>query len=156
MVTARASAPDNLHPADRYLSVDGGVRLRYRDEGRGSAVLLIHGWTLDLEMWDAQVEAWRESFRLVRLDRRGHGFSGERGAAPRDAHDLALLCRHLQLSQVALLGMSQGVRSALAFAAAAPATVSALILDGPPQLAHSTPEDDVPLGRYRTLLRTQG
>jgi len=156
MTTACASATDNLPCADSYLSAEGGVRLRYRDEGRGPAVLLVHGWTLDLEMWDAQVEAWRGSLRLVRLDRRGHGLSGERGTMPGDARDLALLCRHLKLTQVAVLGMSQGVRSALAFAAAAPALVSALILDGPPQLAHSTPEDDVPLGRYRTLLRTQG
>jgi len=156
MTTACASAAETLHPPDRYLDVEGGVRLRYRDEGQGPAVLLVHGWTLDLEMWDAQVEAWRDSFRLVRLDRRGHGLSGERGTTPCDAQDLASLCRYLQLAHVAVLGMSQGVRSALAFAAAAPTVVSALILDGPPQLAHSTPEDDVPLSRYRALLRTQG
>lgn len=156
MTTACASAPETRHSVDRYLGVDGGVRLRYRDEGQGSAVLLVHGWTLDLEMWDSQVESWRDSFRLLRLDRRGHGLSGEHGTASGDAQDLAVLCRHLQLAQVAVLGMSQGVRSALAFAAAAPTTVSALILDGPPQLAHSTPEDDVPLSRYRALLRTQG
>jgi pimeloyl-ACP methyl ester carboxylesterase len=38
-------------PADRYLPVTGAL-LRYRGEGRGPPVPLIHGWTLDLEMWE--------------------------------------------------------------------------------------------------------
>jgi pimeloyl-ACP methyl ester carboxylesterase len=141
--------------ADRYFTVEG-ARLRYRDEGAGAALVLVHGWTLDLEMWEPQVAAWRDAFRLIRLDRRGHGLSGGRPAPARDGADLAALCRHLELTQVAVLGMSQGVRGALAFAAAEPARVRALILDGPPELAHSAPEDDVPLARYQALLRAQG
>ena len=154
-MSACATLPQEL-PTDRYLSVAGGVRLRYRDQGHGPALLLVHGWTLDLEMWDAQVAAWRDAFRVVRVDRRGHGLSGGRDAATRDAEDLAALCRHLGLARVAVLGMSQGVRSALALAAGDPARVTALILDGPPELAHSTPEDDVPLKRYQALLKAQG
>jgi pimeloyl-ACP methyl ester carboxylesterase len=142
-------------PADRHLTVEG-ARLRYRDEGSGPALLLVHGWTLDLQMWEPQVAAWRGAFRLIRLDRRGHGHSGGRPAPARDGADLAALCRHLELAQVAVLGMSQGVRGALAFAASEPGRVSALILDGPPELAHSAPEDDVPLSRYQALLRAQG
>lgn len=154
-MNAHATAPHHTASPDRYLSV-GGTRLRYRDEGQGPALLLVHGWTLDLEMWQAQVAAWRDVFRIVRLDRRGHGLSGARTEPGGDAADLLALCRHLGLERVALLGMSQGVRAALAVAAAAPAGVAALILDGPPELAHSSPEDDVPLARYRALLRAQG
>jgi pimeloyl-ACP methyl ester carboxylesterase len=142
-------------PADRHFTVEG-ARLRYRDEGSGPALLLVHGWTLNLQMWEPQVAAWRGAFRLIRLDRRGHGLSGGRPALARDGADLAALCRHLELAQVAVLGMSQGVRGALAFAASEPDRVSALILDGPPELAHSAPEDDVPLSRYQALLRAQG
>jgi len=154
-MNARAKAPRLADPADHYLTVEG-VRLRFRDEGQGPAVLLVHGWTLDLEMWEAQAAAWRDAFRVLRLDRRGHGLSGERAAPGGDGADLAALCRHLGLTQVAVLGMSQGARAALAFAHAAPARVSALILDGPPEFAHSSPEDDVPVSHYQTLLRTQG
>ena len=154
-MSAHATAPRDGGSADQYLTVEG-IRLRYRDEGQGPTVLLVHGWTLDLEMWDRQVAAWRDAFRVLRIDRRGHGLSGERTAPGRDAADLAALCRHLGLAQVALLGMSQGARAALAFAAEAPARISALILDGPPEFAHSSPEDDVPLAHYQTLLRTQG
>jgi pimeloyl-ACP methyl ester carboxylesterase len=42
---------------DFYLETSG-VRLRYRDEGRGCAVILVHGWTLDLEQWDSQTSAY--------------------------------------------------------------------------------------------------
>ena len=51
-----------LQIADQYLQVEE-VRLRYRDEGAGPALLLVHGWTLDLEMWDPQVAGLRDAFR---------------------------------------------------------------------------------------------
>jgi pimeloyl-ACP methyl ester carboxylesterase len=140
--------------ADQFAGVNG-IRLRFRDEGCGPAVLLVHGWTLDLEMWDPQVSALRDSFRLIRLDRRGHGVSRGIPAPERDSEDLAALCKHLGLRRVALLGMSQGVRAVLGLACAAPEQVGALILDGPPPLdAVSDPE--VPLERYAALVRTHG
>ena len=142
------------HAADLFVVVDG-TRLRFRDEGRGPAVLLVHGWTLDLEMWDPQVSALRDSFRLIRLDRRGYGLSGGTPAPERDSEDLAALCKHLGLRRVALLGMSQGVRAVLGLAGAAPEQVEALILDGPPPLAAAS-DPEVPLERYAALVRTQG
>jgi pimeloyl-ACP methyl ester carboxylesterase len=140
--------------ADRFLSVNG-TRLRFRDEGYGPAVVLVHGWTLDLEMWDPQVSALRDAFRLIRLDRRGHGLSRGMPAPERDSEDLAALCKHLRLTRVALLGMSQGVRAVLGFAARAPEQVHALILDGPPPL-DSESDPEVPLDQYATLVRTHG
>jgi len=35
--------------ADQYFTT-GNARLRYRDTGRGPPILMVHGWTLDLEM----------------------------------------------------------------------------------------------------------
>jgi pimeloyl-ACP methyl ester carboxylesterase len=154
-MTASASASAPLLPAVDFFFSVGGARLRYRDEGRGPAVLLLHGWTLDLEMWNPQVAELRDTFRLIRLDRRGHGLSSGVPAPDRDAADLAALCTHLGLIRVALLGMSQGVRGALVFAASAPERVSALILDGPPAL-DPLAVAEVPLARYVTLLRTHG
>jgi pimeloyl-ACP methyl ester carboxylesterase len=150
---ARVSTPPT-HAADLYFSV-GSTRLRYRDAGSGPVVLLVHGWTLDLDMWDPQVNALRDSFRLISFDRRGHGLSGGTCAPERDCEDLTALCRHLALKRVALIGMSQGVRSVLRFAAASPGQVAALILDGPPAL-HSESDPEVPLERYAGLVRTEG
>ena len=153
---ASPTAIPGARPADRYFSA-GGVRLRYRDEGEGPPVVLVHGWTLDLEMWDPQIAALRSAFRLVRFDRRGHGQSGGVPAPGHDALDLAALCRHLGLPRVALLGMSQGTRGVLGFAAADPVGVSCLVLDGVPDFDVAPgSEDEVPIAHYRMLARTAG
>jgi 3-oxoadipate enol-lactonase len=154
-MTACASVSSRpTHAADLFAVVNG-IRLRYRDEGRGPAVLLVHGWTLDLDMWDPQVSALRATFRLLRLDRRGQGLSEGTPAPQRDSEDLVALCNLLELTRVALIGMSQGVRAVLGFAGAAPDRVAALILDGPPSL-DSDLDSEVPLQRYAALVRTHG
>ena len=151
-------------PADsteRNFTVDG-ARLRYRDEGIGPAVLLVHGWALDLEMWDALAGTLREEFRVVRLDRRGFGLSSGRPDLDRDATDLDALCRHLALADVALLGMSQGARAVLRLAMGTDRRISCLVLDGPPDLdrgalcEEEVAYGNVPLSSYRALLRTGG
>jgi len=154
-MTACAQVPvPPTHATDNFLSING-TRLRYRDEGRGPVVLLVHGWTLDLEMWDLQVSALRGSFRLIRLDRRGHGLSEGTATPERDSEDLNQLCKQLELTRVALIGMSQGVRAVLGFASAASSRVSAVILDGPPALA-SEADPEVPVQQYAALVRAHG
>jgi len=146
-----------LDDLDQYLDVEG-ARIRFRDAGQGAVVLMVHGWTLDLDMWEPQVAALRDSFRIVRLDRRGFGLSSGRPAPAKDISDIGALCEHLGISRVALVGMSQGVRAVLGFASVAPERISCLILDGPPDVGHPAPsaEDDPPLDYFRALIRTQG
>jgi pimeloyl-ACP methyl ester carboxylesterase len=141
-------------PLDHYFET-GGARLRYRDEGAGPAVILVHGWTLDLEMWEPQVAALRRDFRLVRLDRRGHGLSGGLPDTNRDAADLATLCAHLGITRCSLIGMSQGARGVLGFASATPGAAQAMILDGPPAL-ESGESDDVPVAAFQALAQRAG
>src|SRR5580698_5368440 len=95
--------------ADSYLQT-AGARIRYRDEGAGPAVIFVHGWTLDLDMWEPQAADLSTDYRVVRLDRRGFGLSSGRPSLAHDIADLRELCRHLDLRQVALVGMSQGAR----------------------------------------------
>ncbi len=149
--------PGGERDADRYFTTDG-ARLRYRDEGRGPAVLMTHGWTLDLDMWEPQIAALRDAYRLIRFDRRGFGLSSGRPSVVQDIADIGSLCDHLAIGRVALLGMSQGARAAIGFALAAPARISCLILDGPPDCsANQLPsDDDVPLSRYRGVVRARG
>ncbi len=155
MVVTSAARNLATHPSDQYLTVEG-ARLRFRDEGAGPAVVLLHGWTLDLEMWDPQVARLRQEFRLVRVDRRGHGFSNGTPSPQHDVSDVSALCHHLGLSRVALIGMSQGARVALAFAAGAPGRVDAVILDGPPCFDPAPADEDVPLEHFRAIVRMHG
>jgi pimeloyl-ACP methyl ester carboxylesterase len=142
---------------DLYFERDA-ARLRYRDEGSGPAVLFIHGWTLDLDMWELQVSDLRRTFRVIRFDRRGFGLSSGHPGIARDVADARALCRHLGLQRVACIGMSQGARVACELSAAEPALVSCLVLDGPPDLraAAALTSSDVPFTEYRALVKAQG
>jgi 3-oxoadipate enol-lactonase len=144
--------------SDQELSV-GHDRLRFRDEGSGPAVLLIHGWTLDLDMWEAQARALRDSFRVIRYDRRGFGLSSGRPSLVHDITDIRALCEHLCLRSVALLGMSHGARVAAQIAAQDPGLVSCVVFDGAPAgvvLDVETAGSDIPIAAYRALVRAGG
>jgi pimeloyl-ACP methyl ester carboxylesterase len=142
---------------DYFLS--GGARLRYRDEGAGPAVVFIHGWTLDLEVWDPQAAALAGDFRVLRYDRRGFGLSEGAPGIAADVADLARLLEHLGIGAAALVGLSQGARVALAFTLRHPERVTALVLDGPPDEIRdpgAAGDEDISIAQYRSLAREQG
>ena len=143
---------------DRFL-IRADARLRYRDEGRGRPLVLVHGWALALEMWQPQVEALADRYRIIRMDRRGFGESTGTPDLESDARDLEALLDALGLERVALLGMSQGARVALSLANSAGHRIECLILDGAPadeRLGLGESNDSIPLARYRHLLRSEG
>lgn len=84
-----------------------------------------------LSMWDPQVEALRDRFRLLRLDHRGHGGSGVPDG-PYAMADLAAdtlgLLDALGLDRVAFCGLSIGGMVGIRLAAHAPERISALVL----------------------------
>ena len=135
------------------------ARLRFRDAGTGPAVLMIHGWTLDLDMWDLQAEALRDTFRVIRWDRRGFGLSSGRPGLAADVEDARALCAHCGVRSVAVLGMSQGARVATRLATESPELVSCLILDGPPVATlegGTAVEEEIPIAAYRRIVREVG
>lgn len=140
---------------DRQLSL-ADVQLRFRDEGAGLALLMIHGWALDLDMWEPQARALSDSFRIIRYDRRGFGLSSGCPSLERDVEDALALCAFLELDTVAVLGMSQGARIAARVAAACSPRVSGIVLDGAPGgiLVEVAPlASEIPLAHYRALVR---
>lgn len=147
-------------PADEWhcLTADG-ARLAFRDCGSGPAVVMIHGWALDLSMWDAMADAWRETFRIIRCDRRGFGDSTGTPDLRQDARDLEALIDSLALGSVAVVGMSQGARVAVELASHRPERVACLVLDGAPAelLGHAAvPVPEIPLDELRELFRSRG
>ena len=42
---------------NEYIQVASGVRLFVRDCGQGKPIILIHGWPLNNDMWEYQVDA---------------------------------------------------------------------------------------------------
>lgn len=130
-----------------------GVRLAYEVHGEGSPLVLIHGWSLNMTMWDDQLPAFSREFRVVRYDRRGFGQSQGVEDASRGAQDLWELLQHLGINSAHILGHSQGGMVATAFALAYPKAVTSLILHG----AQPLPGFPVPwTGPTRPINRDEG
>jgi pimeloyl-ACP methyl ester carboxylesterase len=109
------------------------VSLYYEVTGRGSPLVLVHGFACGIRSWDPQVRALSRSHRIIAYDVRGHGLS----EAPRDPStysqptsiaDLHALLTHLRIRRAAVGGLSMGGNIALNFALAHPHMVTALII----------------------------
>jgi pimeloyl-ACP methyl ester carboxylesterase len=124
-VPASATAQGGIAPIN-------GESLNYEVAGEGAPLVLIHGWSLNLRMWDRQASELSRRFRVIRYDRRGFGKSSGNEDVTWDAADLNALLDHLGATKVHLLGMSQGARVALQFARRYPDRVSSLVLHGTP------------------------
>jgi pimeloyl-ACP methyl ester carboxylesterase len=135
-----------------------GARLRVRTAGEGPAVLLVHGWALDLDMWTPQFAALADSNRLIAFDRRGFGRSSGTPGVDHDLADIEQLLATLRVERIAIVGMSQGARVALRWALYAPRATTCLVLDGPPRdlLAARPSEGEIALTAYRELVRNEG
>jgi 3-oxoadipate enol-lactonase len=107
-----------------------GARLAYEVTGDGPAVVLAHGFGLDMRMWDPQVEHLAARFRGVRYDCRGFGASGPFDPAVGYTHagDLIALLDHLGIGQAVLAGLSFGGRVVMQAALAAPDRIRGLVL----------------------------
>jgi pimeloyl-ACP methyl ester carboxylesterase len=107
-----------------------GASLRYQVAGSGPPVVLVHGFGLDLRMWDPQVERLADRFLVVRYDCRGFGSSGpfDPTVPYTHAEDLLALLDHLGIARAALTGLSFGGRVVMQAALLAPERVRALIL----------------------------
>ena len=88
------------------------VKIHYQDIGRGKPVILIHGWPLNLEMWEYQFsELPKHNIRVIAYDRRGFGKSSrpwEGYDYDSLASDLKALIEELDLVDVTLVGFSMG------------------------------------------------
>ncbi|MGH2615227.1 MAG: alpha/beta fold hydrolase [Thermomicrobiales bacterium] len=115
---------------ERSIAEVNGTRLVYEVTGDGPPVVFLHGFTLDMRMWDDQVPAFAAQHRVVRYDLRGFGASAPPVVDEPYTHadDLRALLTHLGIEQAAIVGLSMGGWVAQEFALAYPESISALIL----------------------------
>jgi pimeloyl-ACP methyl ester carboxylesterase len=141
---------------ERFMLVPG-ARLRFRDEGGEFPIVFIHGWTLDLEMWEPQANALRDAYRIVRMDRRGFGASAGPASLIADVQDLQHLLDYLQLERVALVGMSQGARVAMHAALRLQKRLACLVLDGAPlDVRGGDVKQKIAIEYFRDLIESKG
>jgi 3-oxoadipate enol-lactonase len=127
-----------------------GIRLAYERRGKGTPLVLLHGFPLDHHLWDDVVPLLEDSFDLIIPDLRGFGGSSTVDSfySMEDyALDIAGLLDHLGIQKAAIAGHSMGGYAALAFARLFPERVRGLGLVSS-QALDDTPERKE--GRYKS------
>ena len=105
-----------------------GTRLYYEVAGSEHPVVLIHGLTLDTQMWDDQFEIFAQHYQVIRYDVRGFGKSAlPTGESYSHADDLMALMEYLGVAHAYILGLAMGGRIAIDFVVAYPDAADALI-----------------------------
>lgn len=123
LVVASLNFPDEnpavpRHDAGQYLTIDN-LQIRYRQEGQGQDLLLIHGLPGAIEDFDPLFAALKGRYRITAYDRPGQGFSSATGAQYSVAHNAYIanqLIQKLQLRNVIVIGHSYGGTTALQMA----------------------------------------
>lgn len=132
--------------------VFNGVELAFDRRGKGTPLVLIHGYPLDHSIWGDEVPLLEKDFDLILPDVRGFGESAavETPYSMTDiAADLAAILDSIGIQKAAFAGHSMGGYAALAFAKAFPDRVSGLSLVSS-QAMGDTPERKE--GRYKTTV----
>jgi 3-oxoadipate enol-lactonase len=107
------------------------MSLNYRLDGQGERVVVLAGSLgSTLAMWDPQVPALAERFRVLRYDHPGHG--GSPPLSVRSVHGMAqevvALLDALNLARVSFCGLSLGGAVAMRLALDAPERLERLVL----------------------------
>ncbi|OFY52157.1 MAG: alpha/beta hydrolase [Bacteroidetes bacterium GWF2_41_31] len=118
-----------------YIEVEPNVRLHITDAGKGSPIVLIHGWPLSDEMYEYQYNAlMKNNFRAIGITLRGFGKSDKPyGAYDYDTHalDIKNVLSTLDIKDAVLVGFSMGGSIAIRYVSKYKgAHVSKLVLCG--------------------------
>jgi pimeloyl-[acyl-carrier protein] methyl ester esterase len=98
--------------------------------GSGPDLLLLHGWGLNVRVWDGLVDELSDRFRMIAVDLPGHGRSppGSGRGTPAEQAWLILQALSTISDRYSLLGWSLGGQIALDLAAAMPWHIEKLVL----------------------------
>ncbi|MET0546728.1 MAG: alpha/beta hydrolase [Caulobacterales bacterium] len=94
------------------ITTKDGVKIFFKDWGKGQPIVFSHGWPLSADDWDAQMLFFLEKgYRVIAHDRRGHGRSTQTEIGNEMntyADDLAALFDALDLKKAVMIGHSTG------------------------------------------------
>ncbi|MCC7198625.1 MAG: alpha/beta hydrolase [Gammaproteobacteria bacterium] len=118
----------------KFVVLEGadGIRVHYKDQGSGPAVLLVHSSGGDLKDWDVWAQVLGRNYRVVRLDLPAFGLTGPvpSGNYSIDRYLMLVdsLMDHLGIDRFAIAGASYGGLVAFRYAGTRVDRVTALIL----------------------------
>ncbi|WP_034263617.1 alpha/beta fold hydrolase [Actinospica robiniae] len=95
-----------------FVTTRDGTEIFYKDWGTGTPVVFSHGWPLNADIWDDQLNLLAENgYRAIAHDRRGHGRSSQPWQGndmDTYADDLGAVLDALDLRGAVLVGHSTG------------------------------------------------
>ena len=137
--------------ASRFVELQPGLNVHYRDEGKrdGRVLVLIHGSNASLHTWEPWVQRLGKDYRIISMDLPGHGLTG---VNPEGTYDnssyvgvVDRLLTKLGVDQAVIGGNSMGGGVSWMYALAHPEKTEALLLvdaGGQPQAK----PDELPIG----------
>lgn len=109
----------------------GNMEMYYEEYGKGTPLLLLHGFGGSSQNWHPFVAHLSARYRLIVVDLRGHGYSTnlENRFTHREAAvDVFLLLDKLEIGQFSAMGMSTGGMVLLHMATAQPKRIDSMVL----------------------------
>lgn len=131
---AKAQKPSASEGKSHYAKLDG-ARIHYQSYGKGrEALVLIHGWTCNLDYWRDQVPDFAKQNRVIAIDLPGHGQSDK----PPLSYSMDMFARAVDavlrdagVKRAVLVGHSMGTPVARQFYRKYPQkTLAIVIVDG--------------------------
>lgn len=108
-----------------------GINIYYTNQGKGSAVVLLHGFLENSSMWTDFISELAKKNRVICIDLLGHGNTACLGyvhTMEDQAQMVNAVLSHLKLRRFSIVGHSMGGYVALAFAKLFPQKIKSLCL----------------------------
>lgn len=127
------------------------TQIHYSDHGKGNAIVLLHGFLENSNMWNFYVEPLSQKYRIITIDLLGHGKTDCLGYV-HTMEEMALVVHFvlhkLRIRKASFIGHSMGGYVALAFAELYPDFIRKIML-----LNSTSKEDDAErkLNRERAI-----
>jgi pimeloyl-ACP methyl ester carboxylesterase len=106
-------------------------KIYYNDKGEGKTIVLLHGFTESMAIWDKFVRSLSKEFRVITIDLPGHGKSGNIAKV----HTMELLAdvvyqvlKACRVTKCLMVGHSMGGYTTLAFAGKYPEMLSGMCI----------------------------
>lgn len=98
--------------SDAVVNAADGVPIHYSVQGKGEpALVFVHCWGCDRNLWENQVAEFAKNHRVVTIDLPGHGKSGhdrKNWSVTSYGEDVKTVVTRLDLKRVVLIGSSMG------------------------------------------------
>lgn len=107
------------------------TNIAYTDTGKGTAIVLLHGFLENQKMWEQYIAPFSKKNRVITIDLLGHGATeclGYVHSMEDNADAVQAVLTELRIRKAIFVGHSMGGYVALAFAELYPDTVKGMVL----------------------------